>query len=50
MLDIKFIRENPELVAKAIKDKNAKADLNTLLNLDKRKSELQLDYDELRAY
>ena len=50
MLDIKFIRENPELVAKAIKDKNEKADLNTLLNLDKRKRELQFEYDELRAY
>ena len=34
MLDLKFIRENPEIVRKAIADKGDKADLDQLLALD----------------
>ncbi|MBN1540847.1 serine--tRNA ligase [candidate division KSB1 bacterium] len=40
MLDLKFIRENPELVRRAIADKNEKADLDRLLQLDNRRREL----------
>jgi len=39
MLDIKFIRENKEIVATAVKNKNRQVDLDELLDLaDKRKS------------
>ncbi len=39
MLDIKFIRENKDLVAAAVKNKNREVDLDLLLDLaDKRKS------------
>lgn len=41
MLDIKFIRENPELVQKAAKDKKADVNINQLLEVDKKKTELQ---------
>ena len=34
MLDIKFIRANPELVRNAIRNKNEKADLDALLEAD----------------
>src|SRR3990167_678631 len=35
MLDIKFIRENKELVAKAAKDKGVKVDIDEVLEVDK---------------
>jgi seryl-tRNA synthetase len=34
MLDIKFIRENPDIVKKAISDKSSKVDLDAFLVLD----------------
>ncbi|NLY73746.1 MAG: hypothetical protein GX075_00375 [Firmicutes bacterium] len=34
MLDINFIRKNPEIVKKAIADKLMKVDLDRLLELD----------------
>lgn len=40
MLDMKFIRENPELVREGIRLKNEKADLDTLLKLDKKRREI----------
>lgn len=57
MLDIKFIRENPEEVRKAIRDKFSdlniqKQQLNLLRNLLEyydRKNELQIEVDGLRA-
>jgi seryl-tRNA synthetase len=49
MLDMKFIRENPELVTKAIINKNEKTDLKKVLELDKKKRELQFKFDNLRA-
>ncbi len=49
MLSIKFIRENIDIVKKAIKDKNEKTDINNLLELDKKKRELQFEFDTLRA-
>ena len=49
MLDMKFIRENPELVKRAIINKNEKTDLNSVLELDKKKRELQFKFDTMRA-
>ena len=41
MLDIKFIRENAEIVKEAIKNKNESANIDEILNLDKKKREKQ---------
>jgi seryl-tRNA synthetase len=49
MLDIKFIRENVEIVKDAIKNKNEKVDLDKILIMDKKKRKLQFNYDNLRA-
>lgn len=49
MLDIKFIRANVELVAKAIANKGEKADIQLIINLDEQKRKLQNDFDNLRA-
>jgi len=35
MIDIKFIRENPDIVKQACKDRGAEIDINSLLKLDK---------------
>ena len=48
MLDIKFIRENPELVRQGIKNKNETDKLNDLLKLDEQRRELILKTDELK--
>ncbi len=49
MLDIKFIRENVEIVKDAINNKNEKVDLDKILTMDKKKRKLQFNYDNLRA-
>ncbi len=49
MLDLKFIRNNKEIVETAIRNKNEKGDINKLLELDEKKRTLQFDYDNLRA-
>ncbi len=49
MLDIKFIRENPELVAKGAKDKNFKIDIPRLLELDSVCRTLQSETENLQA-
>ena len=49
MLDMKFIRENYGLVEKAIINKNEKTDLKKVLELDKKKRELQFKFDKMRA-
>lgn len=49
MLDIKFIRENKELVEKNNKSRNANVDLDTLLRLDKERLVLMKKADDLRA-
>jgi len=49
MLDMKFIRENPELVNNAIINKNEKTDLKKIFELDKKKRELQFKFDTMRA-
>jgi len=49
MLDIKFIRENKEAVAKAIKNKGIGLDLDELLKIDGQRIGLIQKSDELRA-
>lgn len=48
MLDIKFIRENVELVRTAALRKRMTCDLDRLLDVDKKRRELQLELDGLR--
>ena len=48
MLDIKFIRENPEIVKEEIEKRNMKIDLDSFLNLDKKKREIQQEVEDLR--
>ncbi|MGE5402603.1 MAG: serine--tRNA ligase [Ignavibacteriales bacterium] len=49
MLDLKFIRENPELVKKGIENKNEKSRVDEILALDGQRRELILNTDELKA-
>ena len=49
MIDIKILRTNPDLVAKAVHDKCAKVDLPLALKLDAERVELKKRVEELRA-
>lgn len=49
MLDIKFIRENPEVVQKACDNKGIKANVNEFLDIDSKKRKLMAATEELRA-
>lgn len=49
MLDIKYIRENPDKVREGIKNKNEKDRLNEVLELDQKKRELLTGIEELKA-
>lgn len=49
MIDIKLIRDQKELVAKAIHDKCANVDLDLLIELDGKRVSSQQKLDELRA-
>lgn len=49
MLDIKFIRDNSDLVKNAIKLKGVELDLDELLKLDDKRREHIVEVDELRA-
>jgi seryl-tRNA synthetase len=49
MLDIKFIRENKELVALGARKKRLTVELDKLLALDDKRKSLQASYDEKRA-
>lgn len=49
MLDIKFIKENKDLVALAAKKKHIEFDVNKLLELDEKRRELLAKVDEKRA-
>jgi len=48
MLDIRFIRENPDLVQQNAKDKGYDVNIAELLQNDERRRELQQQVDELR--
>lgn len=49
MLDIQFIRDNPELVAEKSKQKGYDVDIQQLLGFDSKRRELQQKVDELRS-
>ena len=48
MLDIRFIRENPDLVQANARNKGYKIDINELLDLDNKRKESQAKADSLR--
>lgn len=48
MLDLRFIRENPELVRKAIQSKRERADLDRLLELDEERRRLLTESEQLK--
>lgn len=49
MLDIKFIRENKDLVAEGARKKHIELDLDALVKLDEKRKDLQAMIDEKRA-
>ena len=49
MIDIRFIRENADLVKAAVKNKNEKADIDNLLNIDDKRRKLQFEFDNKKA-
>jgi len=48
MLDVRFVRENPELVIKAIAAKGEKADLEEFLQMDRKRRELLQEAETLK--
>ena len=48
MLDIKLIRENPDIVKKALKDRNSSYDLEKVFNADTQRRELLKEVEELK--
>ena len=48
MLDMKAIRENPESIRKMVKDRGIQFDLDSLLELDKKRRDMIISTDELR--
>jgi seryl-tRNA synthetase len=49
MLDIQFIRDNPDLVAKKSQEKGYEVDINALLKLDEERRELLRKVESIRA-
>jgi seryl-tRNA synthetase len=49
MLDIKFIRENPDLVKEALKKRNLNLDLNNLIEIDDKRKDVLLRLENLRS-
>jgi seryl-tRNA synthetase len=49
MIDIKIIRQNPELIKDNIKKRNLTLDLDEFLKIDSEKLDLIIKVDELRA-
>jgi len=49
MIDLKFIRSNPDEVRAAIRNKNEKADLDALLELDETRRGLQFEFDQFKS-
>ncbi len=49
MLDIKFIRQNPEIVKDGCKKKGFDVDIDRLLEVDKKRREVLKDLEEIRA-
>ena len=49
MLDMKFVRENPELVMDAMRKRNANVNLDEFLELEKKRRELSLQVEALKS-
>ena len=49
MLDMKFVRENPELVMDAMRKRNANLNLDEFLELEKKRRELTLQVEALKS-
>ena len=49
MLDMKFVRENPELVMEAVKRRNGNLDLTEFLELDKKRREITVQVETLKS-
>ena len=49
MLDIKFIRENPEIVKKSIRNRRLKTDIENLLKLDTDRRKILMELEDLKA-
>jgi seryl-tRNA synthetase len=49
MLDINFIRENPDIVKNACENKNIKVDVDRILELDKQKRQLMQETESFKA-
>lgn len=49
MLDMKFVRENPELVMDAMRKRNANVNLDEFLKLEKKRRELTLQVEALKS-
>ncbi|MEI7811191.1 MAG: serine--tRNA ligase [Ignavibacteria bacterium] len=49
MLDLRFIRENPEFVRQGIENKNEKSRVDEILAIDEKRRELILNTDELKS-
>ena len=49
MLDIKFIRENPDIVKAAIKNRNLKLDIREVLDLDSERRKSLVEVEGLKA-
>ena len=49
MLDLKFIRENPDVVRQGVENKNEKSRVDELVSLDKKRREYIQETEELKA-
>ncbi len=49
MLDMKFIRENIEVVKKSLEDRNSKINLDEFIGLDEKRRRILSELENLRA-
>jgi len=49
VIDLKYIRSNPELLKEAVINKKEKADIDRILEIDEARRKLQFDFDNLRS-
>ncbi len=49
MLDLKFVRENPEIIAASLKKRGAAVDLSEFISLEKKRREILVSVEELKG-
>ena len=49
MLDIKFIRQNPDIIKEGCRKKQVKVDIDRLLEVDKKRREVLQALEDMRA-